>query len=420
MSEETHVVTAFLRNDGEVLLLHRSDAVGTYGGRWGGVSGFVEDADEERQARIEIEEETGIDDADLSLVRSGGPVRTPDDDLGRTWVVHPFLFDVETREVALSEEHDDYEWCSPTEILDLPTVPDLWVTYERVAPSVRSVTADGEHGASYLSIRALEVLRDRAALLVAEDAPDDEAWDELTDLGRRLRNARPSMAVLRNRVNRVLASASPTAESVERHASDGIHRAATTDTDAAVRAGALVSDRTVLTLSRSETVLRALTEAEPEEVYVTTSEPGGEGVDVAESLVGDLPVTLVPDAAVAYALVVGEVDAVLVGADTVLPDGTVVNKVGTRTAAVAAAHEEVPYYVVASTDKVHTEESINMETGRRSAVYEGDAPLSVLNPVFDETPGHLVDAVVTERGELDPREVREVADELAALSEWDC
>ena len=419
MSEETHVVTAFLRNGGELLLLRRSDEVGTYRGRWGGVSGFVEVEDAEKQARIEIEEETGIGDADRSLVRRGGPVRITDDDLDRTWVVHPFLFDVETRAVTLSAEHDEVEWCSPTAMHDRPTVPALWTAYERVAPSVRSVTADSDHGASYLSVRALEVLRDRASVLVAEDAEADEAWDELTDLGRRLRNARPSMAVLKNRVNRVLASADRSAESVQTHASDGIHRATTTDTDAAVRAGALVSDRTALTLSRSETVLRALEEGEPEEVFVTTSEPGGEGITVAETIVEDHPVTLVPDAAVAHALQGGDVDAVLVGADTVLPDGTVVNKAGTRTAAITAAHEEIPFYVVAATDKVHTEESVNMETGRRSAVYEGDAPVSVLNPIFDETPGHLVDAVVTERGELDPREVREVADELAALAEWE-
>ncbi|ELK44964.1 translation initiation factor aIF-2B subunit alpha, partial [Haloferax sp. BAB-2207] len=37
-----HVVTVFLRHDGRVLLTRRSDAVGTYQGRWAGVSGYVE------------------------------------------------------------------------------------------------------------------------------------------------------------------------------------------------------------------------------------------------------------------------------------------------------------------------------------------------------------------------------------------
>ncbi|WP_440992172.1 NUDIX domain-containing protein [Haloarchaeobius baliensis] len=417
MSEETHVVTAFLRHDGEVLLLRRSDAVGTYQGCWGGVSGYAE-GDPESQVETEIDEETGIGESERTLVRAGNPVRFTDEDLDRTWVVHPFLFDVTTREVTTSEEHDASEWVSPTAMFERDVVPELWPTYERVAPSVRSVTADDEHGASYLSIRALEVLRDRAATLVAEDESDADAWDELADLGRRLCRSRPSMAVLRNRVNRVLAESDGTALSVREAAIDGIHRAVTADTDAAVRAGALVSDRTVLTLSRSGTVLRAFAEGDPEEVFVAASEPGGEGVGVAEALVDDGPVTLLPDAAVAQAIVTGEVDAVVVGADTILPDGTAVNKVGTRTAAVAAAHEEVPCYVVASTDKIHTEPSVNVESSRRSAVYDGDAPLSMFNPLFDETPAHLVDAFVTERGELAPGDVDAVADELSALADW--
>ncbi|MCT9095453.1 NUDIX domain-containing protein [Haloarchaeobius sp. HME9146] len=418
MSDGTHVVTAFLRNEGTVLLLRRSDAVGTYTGQWGGVSGFAEDAPDE-QALVEISEETGLDETAIELVGTGTPVRFTDEDLDRDWVVHPYLFDCETQDVTLSDEHDEYEWVSPTEIPRRDAVPELWTAYQRVAPTVRDITADDQHGAAYLSLRALEVLRDRAGLLVQEGADDDEAWDELTDLGQRLLRARPSMAVLKNRVNRALASADQSAASLEQHAIDGIHRAVTADTDAAVRAGALISDRTVLTLSRSGTVLGALRDGSPMELFVAESRPGGEGVAVAEALVDEYPVTLVTDAGVAHTMATEDVDAVLVGADTVLPDGTVVNKTGTRAAALAAAHEEIPLYVVCSTDKVSTEETVNLETGRRSAVYDGDAPLSVSNPVFDETPPHLVDTIVTERGDLDSRDVREVAEELASLETWD-
>ncbi|WP_435362888.1 NUDIX domain-containing protein [Haloarchaeobius sp. DYHT-AS-18] len=418
MSDGTHVVTAFLRNEGTVLLLRRSDAVGTYTGQWGGVSGFAEDAPDE-QVLVEIAEETGLDEAAVELIGTGTPVRFTDEELDRNWVVHPYLFDCETQDVTLSDEHDEYEWVSPTEIPRRDAVPELWTAYQRVAPTVRDITADDQHGAAYLSLRALEVLRDRAGLLVQEGADDDEAWDELTDLGLRLLRARPSMAVLKNRVNRALASADQSAASLEQHAIDGIHRAVTADTDAAVRAGALISDRTVLTLSRSGTVLGALRDGAPMELFVAESRPGGEGVAVAEALVDEYPVTLLTDAGVAHTVATEDVDAVLVGADTVLPDGTVVNKTGTRAAALAAAHEEIPLYVVCSTDKVSTEETVNLETGRRSAVYDGDAPISVSNPVFDETPPHLVDTIVTERGDLDSKDVREVAEELASLETWD-
>lgn len=65
---ETHVVTCFLRYRGEVLLLHRSDAVGSYAGQWGAVAGHAE-GDPDGAAREEIAEETGLDDA-VSFVRA--------------------------------------------------------------------------------------------------------------------------------------------------------------------------------------------------------------------------------------------------------------------------------------------------------------------------------------------------------------
>jgi hypothetical protein len=58
------VVTSFLQNPkGEILLLRRSDKVGTFRGRWAGVSGFLEEPTPEGQARKEILEETGLKDS---------------------------------------------------------------------------------------------------------------------------------------------------------------------------------------------------------------------------------------------------------------------------------------------------------------------------------------------------------------------
>jgi translation initiation factor 2B subunit (eIF-2B alpha/beta/delta family) len=417
-AEETHVVTAFVRHDGHVLLCRRGEHVEAYAGRWGAISGDAE-GDPDEQVFVELHEEAGFEADAVDLVRAGSTVDVRDDDLDTHWVVHPYLFDVDDRDVTVSEEHDACEWVHATEMLRRDCVPGLWQAYERVAPSVRWVTADDEHGAAALSVRALEVLRDRAGVLRAEGASPAAATDEVADLARRLRRARPSMAVLENRVNRAIATADADAASLETAAMDGINRAVRVDVDAAERAAALVGDRTVLTLSRSGTVFRALQAADPTEVFVAESRPGNEGVGVAEQLLADAPTTLHTDAAVGHVLATEDVDCVLVGADAVLADGRVVNKTGTRLAAVAAAHEEVPFFVACATDKVRTDDTVNLESGRRSAVYDGSAPVDVTNPTFDVTPAHLVDAVITERGELDPSDVRDVADELAALAAWD-
>jgi translation initiation factor 2B subunit (eIF-2B alpha/beta/delta family) len=136
---------------------------------------------------------------------------------------------------------------------------------------------------------------------------------------------------------------------------------------------------------------------DPDRVAVAESRPGGEGVGVAEAFAADRAVTLLPDSAVAHALAAGGVDAVLVGADTVLPDGRVVNKVGTRAALLLADREGVPAVVVAARDKVSPWVETDLEPRDPAAVYDGDAPLDVLAPTFDVTPAGVA-TLVTETG----------------------
>ncbi|MFC4448815.1 NUDIX domain-containing protein [Halorussus aquaticus] len=440
--EGTHVVTCFLRNRGEVLLLRRSEAVGSYPGKWGGVAGHAEghpdaggrtassepssaDAREDAAAREEIEEETGLLDA-CTLAREGVTFEFTDEDLDTKWVVHPYLFDCERRDAETDWETDEFEWVHPTEILRRDAVPNLWTAYSRVAPTVQQVAEDEDRGSASLSVRALEVLRDRAGSFAARE---NGRWSQLAALAERLLDARPSMAAVGNRVNRAMAAASdaaddeasdrPTAGAVERAAREGIERAYRVDERAAANAAAEIRSDAVLTLSRSGTVRDALLAAD--RAFVAESRPAREGVGVAERLAADPDgpdVTLHTDAAVAHVLATEDVDALLVGADAVLPDGRVVNKTGTRGAALAAEREGVPAYAVAATDKVRTDDAVHLEEGDAGAVYDGDAEVEALNPTFDVTPADLFSGVITERGVLDESGVSAVADELRALSAW--
>ncbi|WP_436907538.1 NUDIX domain-containing protein [Halosimplex marinum] len=434
--DETHVVTVFLRNEGDVLLLRRSGAVGSYAGRWGAVAGHAE-GDPAAAAQEEVREETGIDPgAETALVRRGDPFAVVDKDLGRRWVVHPYLFDCEVRAVEPNEETDEFEWTAPTAILRRETVPDLWTSYDRVRPTVETVAEDAEHGSAWISLRALEVLRDEAALAVegagGEDADSPPAaWTGLVAVARALLDARPSMAVVANRVNRAMDAASEdaTPAALEADALEGIERASAADTDAAALAADRVPGR-VATLSRSGTVAAAVERADPDAVVVAESRPGREGVGTAERFAGttDAAVTLTTDAALADRLAAMDVGAVVVGADTILPDGQVVNKVGTRGAAAAAAAEGIDCYVVAASDKIaaanggdQAEATADVDREERDPreVYDGDAAVGVANPTFDVTPPELVDAVLTERGALDADGIRAVADEHRSLAGWD-
>lgn len=119
---ERHVVTCILRNKGKILLLKRSDDVGSYRGRWAGVSGFIEPGEEDADAaRRELEEEIGRSKAKLTKAIAPQVFRDGD----TAWVVHSFLFDVDDRTVRLDWEHVSFEWISPSDVAGFPTVPGL-------------------------------------------------------------------------------------------------------------------------------------------------------------------------------------------------------------------------------------------------------------------------------------------------------
>ena len=130
--KEKHVVTCFLELDGKILLLRRSQQVGSYQGKWAGVSGYVESPPDE-QAVIEIREETRLDAGDIRLLKTGEPLIIDDEDLNTRWIVHPFLFHVSTPEkVKIDWEHKEYRWINSADIDAYDTVPGLKKTLERV------------------------------------------------------------------------------------------------------------------------------------------------------------------------------------------------------------------------------------------------------------------------------------------------
>ncbi|GAG50466.1 unnamed protein product, partial [marine sediment metagenome] len=103
--QEKQVVTCFLESGGEILLLRRSEHVGSYQGRWAGVSGYIEQTPDE-QALVEIEEETSLNGEDLKLVRKGKPLTVEDEKLGIRWVIHPYLFQIKERgKIKIDWEH---------------------------------------------------------------------------------------------------------------------------------------------------------------------------------------------------------------------------------------------------------------------------------------------------------------------------
>jgi ADP-ribose pyrophosphatase YjhB (NUDIX family) len=120
------VVTAFLRRAGRILLVRRSARVGSYRGRWSGISGYLEESTPLGQALREIREETDVSEADVTLIKAGEPMEIQAPELGVLWVVHPFLFElVGGTEIRLDWENSEQAWVEPHDLANMETVPRL-------------------------------------------------------------------------------------------------------------------------------------------------------------------------------------------------------------------------------------------------------------------------------------------------------
>jgi len=122
----TDVVTSILMRNGKILLLKRGQEVATYRGKWAGVSGYLEENETPLERAIkEIEEETGLKKEEINLIRKGKPVEFVDEETGRAWRVHPFLFEAGRYEIKIDWEHEEYRWIEMEEMDEYDTVPKL-------------------------------------------------------------------------------------------------------------------------------------------------------------------------------------------------------------------------------------------------------------------------------------------------------
>ncbi len=159
-------------------------------------------------------------------------------------------------------------------------------------------------------------------------------------------------------------------------------------------------------------------------VYADETRPllQGARLTVFELLIAGIDVELICDSAAAQVMRGGEVGMVITGADRIAANGDSANKVGTYSLAVLARHHGIPFYVAAPSSTFDraiadgagipiehrdAEEIVN-GFGRRTAPSEVVAH----NPAFDVTPHELIEAIITEKGLIQPVNADTVAQVL--------
>lgn len=175
-----------------------------------------------------------------------------------------------------------------------------------------------------------------------------------------------------------------------------------------------ISGRRVLTLSRSSTVdlaLDCMAEGAGMEVMVLESLPGGEGLGEAEALASrGIKSQAMPDS-MAY-VAASRCSAGISGADAVTSE-IAVNKVGTACMAAACHFADRPVYLLCGTSKFTPQTRFDMMKG--SSIRRG---VHYVDQVFEEVPLRLFSLVITEKGVMDPSEVKDTISSAPPAVTW--
>ena len=263
----------------------------------------------------------------------------------------------------------------------------------------RHVRDNLRDGASQLARVALDSL---AAYADAEVDDVEVLRRELVDFADELAEVRPSMTAIHNLVARWrtgVAEFSGDLDALRDYArtqAQQVRTWADAVTDATMRGAvtALGDKRRLMTHSISSMVSRVLLAMPRDglEVVVTESRPALEGWNLASTLArAGIDVTYITDAQIA--LFVGDVDAVVMGADSLLPDGALVNKAGTHLMALAAREAGVRFYVCAESFKCTTLAAADIVLEEKSGSELRPPPVPGIrtrNIYFEVTPASLI------------------------------
>jgi len=166
----------------------------------------------------------------------------------------------------------------------------------------------------------------------------------------------------------------------------------------------LMKYKKIMTLSASTTIRTAfamLPAAQREkEIYILESRPLLEGQTLARQLAQmDYNVKLIVDAAAGHYM--KGVEAVVVGADTIFSNGSILNKIGSLALALLARKYGIPFIVAASKNKLSTEAAENyglyLQEKPPKEVFPEDIPnLTALNVYFDFVPNELITLLISE------------------------
>ncbi|WP_299794392.1 translation initiation factor eIF-2B [uncultured Shewanella sp.] len=276
---------------------------------------------------------------------------------------------------------------------------------------LQNIISDHQSGSAEIACMALKALADYSQR--CEEAQPSTYLKELNAFAVALQQTRPSMAILTNIIDAWLEEVNRSkhpqsdvmtlkqvalgkAEELMAQSSQANERIAQHVCD-------LIADNSVvLTHSISSTIIDCFTKLAKREIsaIITESRPGNEGLQLAEKLSkSGIETQYITDAQLG--LFMEKADVVLLGADSILADGSLVNKAGSYLTALAAHDLGIPIYVCAEKFKQSREsrETIHLEEMDSAELNLADLPhITARNIYFDVTPPRLINGWIDEEG----------------------
>ncbi|SIS96852.1 S-methyl-5-thioribose-1-phosphate isomerase [Alicyclobacillus vulcanalis] len=312
------------------------------------------------------------------------------------------------------------------ELLDQTRLPHetVWLTCTTAEDVYRAIQAMQVRGAPAIGAAAAFGLA-----LEARRLPAEEVRSRLPEVAAWMKTARPTAVNLMQAVDEVMSALDEAPRGAE---ADALYRRAVAIAErdiatnrrigevgaewVARHGGRILTHCNTGSLATVEYgtalgVLRAMHAAGTlKHVYVDETRPYLQGARLTayELKEEGIPFDILTDSTAGFAMKLGWIDAVVVGADRIAKNGDTANKIGTYSLAVLASYHGIPFYVAAP----RTTLDLSMSSGDEIPIEERSADevthwfgrpvapegATARHLAFDVTPGHLITGIITEAG----------------------
>ena len=288
---------------------------------------------------------------------------------------------------------------------------------KQLKETARKITSMEIRGAGRIARAAARELLEYSQRISEVDI--DNFNKKMTFAAKMLIGTRPTAVSLPNAVRAVMRYKGTTVDEAKmdiKRLADGF---ITGSENAVKRIGEIGARRvcdgdTIMTHCNSSAAISIMAEAHAQgkdiTVIATESRPRLQGLLTISQLDSlGIKTTLIVDSAVRYYM--KEVDLVVMGADAVTVNGSIINKIGTSQLAMAAHESKKNVIIAAETYKFSPRsllgELVKIEERESSEVLSNEKlaqlpNVSVRNPAFDVTPREYIDLICTEVGAIPP------------------